>query len=314
MTSWSTWSLGPTPAARRGRLGTRWSASPPAGRRAAEERLGALEGGEGPNDLAPAPGDLLFEGGLPKACAGLRAELEQRGDEVQKVGRQDLAEQLPVARPQHPPAKELANAHHRGASEELALANLSASPGVVLGAHCEDHHANGERVEQERVDGAVAVALRRLVGALAPDLAPDPALHRGHREVDQPDLHLRARPAQQDVLQGDVAMRDPQVVQPTNGVDDLRYDRQHVGLALRPWRRHGLTEAPIEKVALRAKGRRDDGLLLGAEDAVQAADVGKVHRGQEAKQADVDPRLLRGVGATLVKLLGPGADPAVRHA
>eukprot|EP00429_Kryptoperidinium_foliaceum_P117703 CAMPEP_0176291202 /NCGR_PEP_ID=MMETSP0121_2-20121125/55425_1 /TAXON_ID=160619 /ORGANISM="Kryptoperidinium foliaceum, Strain CCMP 1326" /LENGTH=489 /DNA_ID=CAMNT_0017632033 /DNA_START=308 /DNA_END=1777 /DNA_ORIENTATION=- len=275
---------------------------------------GALEVRHGP-DAFSARGPLLIEEGqLAQGRPLSRLQLEQGFDDLGQVRRQCVGDHLaaaPVAKSALP--EEAPEAEGRGVVEKAAAAARRALPRVVLQGHRENDDAESEGVGQEGVDDGLRVDLGSLVGGLPPHLALHRSAQRRHAEVDE--LHLRpgVRPRDEEVLQGEVAVGDAEVVQHADGLDDVGDNGPDDRLPPRARSRHGLSEAPVVEVPLLAEGARDHGLPAAAKEAVQAADVGVAHGPQEADEADVKPRPLLRLGVPRVELGGAAADPLVGH-
>mmetsp|Transcript_42317 Transcript_42317/g.122849 ORF Transcript_42317/g.122849 Transcript_42317/m.122849 type:complete len:262 (-) Transcript_42317:354-1139(-) len=229
---------------------------------------------------------------------------------------EDLAQGLPPSAAQPPLLQEPLKAEAGYVLEQLALPLACTSPGVVVNAHGEDRDADREGVCGEGVHWHVPhVDLWGLVGSLAADLVGDDTVRGRHPEVNELHLGIRAGTAlQQDVLQGDVAVRDAQLVQPSGRGEDLGGQRAHVRLARWAGLRHGGVVAPREQVALRAEFRRHEHFGRIPVNAVELADVGEAHCGEALDARYVIPRLLGGTGVLTIELLRRRADPANRHA
>mmetsp|Transcript_53949 Transcript_53949/g.151610 ORF Transcript_53949/g.151610 Transcript_53949/m.151610 type:complete len:268 (+) Transcript_53949:536-1339(+) len=152
--------------------------------------------------------------------------------------------------------------------------------------------------------------LRRLVCGLADGLHPGP-LRAGHAEIDDPDGEGILAFREQDVLQGQVSMRETEAVQPPHGVEDLHDHRQQASLPGAPRRvAHGAAER--EEVPLRRQLGDDVGALVVPVDAHEAAGVGEAAAAQLRDRQYVEPGPLRLLRVSRRELLGARADPLVR--
>mmetsp|Transcript_58241 Transcript_58241/g.125104 ORF Transcript_58241/g.125104 Transcript_58241/m.125104 type:complete len:295 (+) Transcript_58241:451-1335(+) len=155
--------------------------------------------------------------------------------------------------------------------------------------------------------------LGRLIDLLASHLLPAGTLQGRHSEVY--DLHLQqpiARIVEQDILEGNVSVRNAQVMQSPNRREDLHRNGQHRDLALLA--RTRLSGAPREEVALGGQGGDDVGVLLVAKDALQVHGVWEAPPVQAPQEPDVAPRKFGRVGMPVSEVVRPQRHPRVGHA
>eukprot|EP00406_Dinophysis_acuminata_P030801 CAMPEP_0179362418 /NCGR_PEP_ID=MMETSP0797-20121207/81003_1 /TAXON_ID=47934 /ORGANISM="Dinophysis acuminata, Strain DAEP01" /LENGTH=415 /DNA_ID=CAMNT_0021077845 /DNA_START=20 /DNA_END=1267 /DNA_ORIENTATION=+ len=243
------------------------------------------------------------------ACLGdvktvLRRHLQEAPDEL-GAGRGEGVEQ-------HLPLQACPETEGAGVLEQRAHTRLRGRPRVLLRHQREERHTEREGVCQVGIVLFPVVHLRRLVGRLAPHLLGARSREGRHGEVDELHLHAAAPGVgDQHVLQRYVPVRDPELVQPVNGGEDLVHDRQHQPLARRPWLRPD--EAPREEVPLGRQGCHHVRALGVAEHAEEVAHVGEAHAVELREHGQVAPRLLAGVGVVRPELLRPGRHPLVGH-
>mmetsp|Transcript_50580 Transcript_50580/g.145836 ORF Transcript_50580/g.145836 Transcript_50580/m.145836 type:complete len:305 (-) Transcript_50580:2-916(-) len=190
---------------------------------------------------------------------------------------------------------------------------LRAAPWVVLGAHGEKDNAERKVVSQEGVHFAVGMRFWRAVHNLSSRLALHFAPQGRRPEVDELRVQGRIKPRQQDILQGEVAVGDPQIVQPTHRRANLSDDWPHLCFPLTSGCGHGLVHAPIEQIALATIARRHQGLVNAAEDTVQAASVGVPMRSEQPHNGNVKPRLLCRLRVEIVEVPGAMLYPSGGH-
>mmetsp|Transcript_20019 Transcript_20019/g.52489 ORF Transcript_20019/g.52489 Transcript_20019/m.52489 type:complete len:349 (-) Transcript_20019:67-1113(-) len=245
-----------------------------------------------------------------EAQAGIR--LRQPLDRVYEGRAQHLDQTAAGLLACAPGREERPQAVALGVAVVLAGAGLRRRPREVVRHGGEEHHAEREAVSRERVVAA-RVHLGGLVVPLAPTLAL-PAVPQGGRcpEVDDLDHVVLSLLRQQDVLEGQVPVRDAQLVKPPHREEDLDDDGLRTNLVVAPGTAREVD--PREQVALRGERRDDVRRQAVAVDAVQVAGEGEADPVQVLHDPEIVPGLFLGPRVLIVELDRAVAHPRGGHA